>query len=124
MLTPTVTGLSWSYVAVMATLPLLVAGLLAWPIWRSKQFILGNLAGSVVIFGSALALIMRESVTLDALTRACLDAGYTCWPTPSAFLRYAIYAGIGLIEVFAVFTISLRVEQRQRHAGYAPEWRR
>ena len=101
-----------------------VAGALAaYPIWRAGQIILGNLAGTAVIFGTALAMILRESVELSQVTQACLDAGYTCWPEPSAFTRYAIYAFIGLFEVFAVFILSLRVERQIRNRNYAPEWR-
>jgi hypothetical protein len=118
-----VNELSWRWIALMATGPPLVAGLVAFPIWRTKQYILGNLAGTVVIFGTALALIMRESLVLDAITRTCLDAGYTCFPTPSAFTRYAIYAAIGLVEVFVLFTVSLKVEHAMRQRNYAPEWR-
>ena len=107
----------------MAVAPLLAGGLLAFAIWRTRQIILGNLAGAAVIFGSALALILRESVELNQLTQQCLDAGYYCFPDPTAFTRYAIYAFIGLIQVFAVFIWSLRVEQRLRNRHYAPEWR-
>lgn len=85
--------------------------------------ILGNIAGTVVIFGAATAMIMRESVELQRLTQACLDTGLVCWPEPSAFMRYAIYAVIGLIEVCALFTFSLEVEARIRDRAYAPEWR-
>ena len=83
-----------------------------------------NLAGTVVIFGSALGFILRESVALDRLTRQCLDAGLTCWPQPSAFSRYAIYAAIGLLEVIGLFLVSLKVERRMRRRHYAPEWQR
>ena len=107
----------------MATVPPLVGVLVALPCWRNSQPILGNIAGSAVIFGSALALILRESVEIDRVTRRCLDAGYTCFPSPSAFSRYAIYAFIALIEVFALFTLSLSVEQKIRRRGYDPEWR-
>ena len=107
----------------MLTAPPVVGLLVAYPIWRTSQIILGNLAGAAVIFGAALGLMLRESVELQQLTARCLDAGYTCWPEPSAFTRYAIYAFIGLIEVFAVFVWSLRVEQRIRDRRYAPEWR-
>ena len=121
--TVSVTGLSWPAIGLMAIVPPLVAVMLAYPFWRKSQPILGNLAGSVVIFGSALMLILRESVELDRLTRACMDAGYYCFPTPTSFSRYAIYAFIALFEVFALFTISLSVEQRIRRSGYDPEWR-
>jgi hypothetical protein len=118
-----VDALSWRWIALMLLAPPVAGALVAFPIWRTKQMILGNLAGTAIIFGSALALIVKESVALNQLTARCLEAGYTCWPNPSAFTRYAIYAGIGLVEVFALFTISLRVEHKMRRRGYAPEWR-
>ena len=107
----------------MATVPPVVGVLVAIPIWRTKQMILGNLAGTAVIFGSAMAMIVRESIEIDRVTRQCLDAGFTCWPNPTAFTRYAIYATIGLVEVFALFYASLKVEEAIRRRGYAPEWR-
>ena len=120
-----VNELSWDWLALMAIVPLPVALLVATPIWRRREPILGNLAGSTVILGTALAMIVRESVALDRLRAACLNDGYvTCWPTPSAFMRYAMYASIGLIEVIVLFLASLSVEKRIRERGYAPEWRR
>ena len=121
--TVSVSGLSWFAIALMAVVPPIVGLLIAYPIWRKRQPVLGNLAGSVVIFGSALVLILRESVELDRLTRQCMDAGYYCFPAPTSFSRYAIYAFIALFEVFALFTASLSVEQRIRRSGYDPEWR-
>jgi hypothetical protein len=120
---PSVNELSWSWIALMATVPPLVGVLVAMPIWRTGQFVLGNLAGTAIIFSAAIALILRESVGLARLTRVCLDAGITCWPEPSAFARYAIYAAVGLLEVFALFTVSLKVEEHIRKRRYAPEWR-
>jgi hypothetical protein len=118
-----VNELSWRWIALMSIAPPLVAALVAFPIWRTKQMILGNLAGSTVIFSSAMAMILRESIDVERVTRACLDAGFTCWPDPSAFTRYAIYATIGLVEVFALFSVSLKVEEKIRQRAYAPEWR-
>jgi hypothetical protein len=115
--------LSWFWIAIMSTMPPLIGVLFAYLLWRSGEMILGNIAGTIVIFGTAMALILRESVALDRLTRDCLDAGIVCWPEPSAFARYAIYAVIALIEVCALFMFSLKVEKRNRDRAYAPEWR-
>ena len=115
--------LSWFWIVLALTVPPLMGGLIALPIWLKKQAILGNLAGTVVIFGAAIALIGREHVELERIAQACLERGVTCWPNPSAFARYAIYAFIALFEVMALFSVSLTVETRIRRRGYAPEWR-
>lgn len=107
----------------MATAPFIVGLLFAWLFWRRSEAIFGNLAGTGVVFTSAFAMIWREHVELDRIVQACLDAGTTCWPEPAAFTRFAIYAFIGLIEVFVIFLVSLRFEERIRRRDYAPEWR-
>jgi hypothetical protein len=116
--------LNWPWIALMCTAPLPLASAVASLLWRRTEPILGNLAGTIVIFSAALGFILRESVVLNRLTRECLDAGETCWPHPSAFSRYAIYAAIGLLEVIALFLLSLHVERRMRRRRYAPEWQR
>ncbi len=117
-------GLAWRWIALLATVPPFVALLVALPIWRLGAMILGNIAGSMVIFGSALALILREHTVLDRAVQACLAAGDPCWPEPSAFTRYAIYAFISVVEVIALFIVSLVAERRMRRGDYSPEWRR
>lgn len=107
----------------MVVAPLPVALLVAWPIWRLKQSLLGNLAGSAVIYGTAITLILRESIELQRIAEACLAAQTTCWPDPSEFTRGVIYASIALAQVIVVFLVSLRFEERLRRRGYAPEWR-
>jgi hypothetical protein len=117
------TELSWYWIALAVAVPPVVGALIAFPIWLKGQPILGNIAGTIVIFGAAIALIGREHVELERITQACLDRGVTCWPNPSAFARYAIYAFIALLEVMMLFSLSLRVEAKIRRRGYAPEWR-
>lgn len=117
------TGLQWHWIVLALVLPLAGGLLLAWPIWLSGQSMLGNLAGSVVMFGAAIGFIMREHAALDLAVQACIDAGSTCWPEPAAFTRFAVYAFIGLAQVIALFSLSVRVEDRRRRRGYAPEWR-
>src|ERR1700687_2369149 len=118
-----VNELNWSWIALALIVPSLVGGLVAFPFWRKGEPIFGNLAGTAVIFGAAFALIMRERVELDRVARECLDRGGVCWPEPSAFTRFAIYAFIALFEVMALFSLSLRVEAKLRRRGDAPEWR-
>jgi hypothetical protein len=117
-------GLNWNWIVVMALAPLPVAVLVATAVWRRNEMILGNIAGAAVIFGTGLVLIMREHAELDIVVQGCLDRGVTCWPEPAAFTRYAIFATLALVEVIALFVVSLRVEARRRNQGYAPEWRR
>jgi len=116
-------GLNWSWIVVELIAPPIVATLLAYPFWRYEQPIFGNLVGTAIIFGTAFALILREYIELDRWSRACIDAGMTCFPHPAAFTRFAIYAFIGLFEVIALFSVSLKVDERRRRRGYDPEWR-
>jgi hypothetical protein len=40
-----------------------------------------------------------------------------------SYARWLDYAVLGLIEVFALFMLSLKVEERIRNRAYAPDWR-
>ena len=117
-------GLNWTFIAIAAAGPPALALLAAWPLWRQDQIILGNVAGTVVIFATAVALIFTEHVQLDRQVAACLEAGEVCWPNPSAFTRYAVYSSIAFVEIILLFTWSLRVEERRRRRHYAREWQR
>jgi hypothetical protein len=115
--------LNWFWITVMLVAPLPAALVVAWPIWRLNQPLLGNLAGSAVIYGAAIALILRESIELSTIAEACIAAQTTCWPEPTEFTRDVIYASIALVQVIVVFLVSLRFEERVRRRRYAPEWR-
>jgi hypothetical protein len=116
-------SLNWSWIGVAIAAPAPVALLVAWPLWRGQQTILGNLAATAVLFGSAIAFIFRERIELDRLMQRCQDAGSSCFPAPAPFTRFAIYAFIALVETCAVFYLSLIVEERRRRRGYDPQWR-
>jgi hypothetical protein len=118
-----VAGLNWYWISLAITVPPILGGLLAYIFWRKGQPTFGSIVGTAVIFGVAIALILREYVEIDRLTQRCLDEGQVCWPDPSAFTRFAIYAFIALLQVFALFSVSLRVDERIRRRDYAPEWR-
>jgi len=116
--------LNWYWIGLSLTVPLVVGGLLALPFWWKDQAIFGNIFGTVIIFGAAFGLIMRERVELDRLIRECLDAGKEiCSPEPSPFARFAAYAFIALFQVILLFSVSLKVDEKVRRRGYAPEWR-
>ena len=118
------TSLNWYWITMQLTVPPVLGLIVTLPFWRRAEMIFGNILGSAVILASAIGLIFREYVEVDRAVQACIDAGTTCWPEPSAFARFAIYASIGLGEVFLLFTVSLAVERRIRNRDYAPEWRR
>ena len=118
-----VTGPNWFWISIALTAPMAVGLLVAWPVWLTGQPILGNIVGTLVIFGAAIGLIMREHADLDRIVQTCIEQGTTCWPTPAAFTRFALYAFIGLGQVIALFSISVGIETRQRRKRYAPEWR-
>jgi ABC-type branched-subunit amino acid transport system permease subunit len=120
---PQVTGLNWFWIAIAATVPAVIGVVVAYPFWRRDEAVFGNIIATSIIFAFAFAMIWREHVELDRIVQACLDEGTVCWPSPAAFTRFAIYAFIGLLEVFMVFSLSLRVEERIRRRDYAPEWR-
>ena len=117
-------ALSWDWIALELTAVPIAAALVAYPFWRKEQFVFGNIVATAVIFAAGIALILREHVELDRIVQACLESGNVCWPQPGAFTRFAVYAGIALLEVFLLFSTSLRVEHRMRSREYAPEWRR
>lgn len=114
--------LSWFWIALELTVAPAMALLVAFAFWRVRQMTFGSIVGTAVLFATAIGLILREYVELDRLTQQCLDAGAVCWPQPSAFTRFAIYAFIALIEVFALFSLSLVIEERARRRNYAREW--
>ncbi len=118
------TGLNWYWIVMQLTVPPVLGLLVTIPFWRKSDVTFGNVVGSTVILVCAIALIFREYVEVDRVVQACIDAGTTCWPKPSADTRFAIYASVGLAEVFALFTLSLAVERRMSNRDYAPEWRR
>lgn len=117
------TQLNWQAIAFGAIFPIVVGFPLAFLFWRRGQIIFGSIVGSVVMFGTAMTLILREYAFIDQIVQKCLEDGQPCFPQPGAFTRFFIYASIGLVQVLALFTISLFVESRYRRRDYAPEWR-
>lgn len=104
--------------------PALLGFLIAWPLWRRNMGTFGSSVGASVIFMCAAALIGREYAELERLTEACVEAtGYECIFKPSAFTRFAIYAGIGLVQVFVLFDAGIRADHRAYRKQFPSEWK-
>ena len=116
--------LNWYWIALELTAAPVMGLLVTLPFWRAGAMIFGNLTGTAVILGWGFALILREYVEIDRPSKPVSTTGVVCFPDPSAFTRFAIYASIAMIEVFVLFSVSLMVERRMRERDYAPEWRR
>ena len=116
-------GLNWHWITLGATVPFIVALILAIPLWMKGQMTFGTIVGAGVIFVAAIGLILREHVELDALVQKCFEDGGVCFPTPAAFTRFATYGFVALFDVILLFCVSMFVEERVRRRDYAPEWR-
>jgi hypothetical protein len=115
---------NWFWIGVALTVPMALGVLAALPFWRkAREVMLGNVAGAVVIFAGAVALMAREYVELERLYARCLQADAVCPDPPGFFDRIAVYAIIAFAQVILLFSVSLAVERRVRRRGYAKEWR-
>ena len=116
--------MSWYWIAVALIAPTVLGFLTAWPLWRNGQGTFGSTVGASVIFMCAAALIGREYTELERLSEACIEAtGYECIFSPSAFTRFAIYAAIGLVEVFLLFDQGIKADRRAYRRQFPSEWK-
>ena len=111
-------SLSLTWVFVAALVPITFALLLARPLWhRRVRDEGGTIAGAAVVFACSVALIGREFSHVLKVSAACVAREVACHFEPEPFTRYAIYAGIGMLQVFALFMIGLSVEERLRRGA-------
>jgi hypothetical protein len=115
--------MSWYWIAVALTIPLIAALIIALPCWWKFDPIIGNALGAGVVFVGAIALVSREYVEIQRATMLCLHAGIICSFSPEPFTRFAIYGLIGLLQASAVFVVGLKIEEYRRQRSYAREWR-
>jgi len=106
-------SLLWILAATLA--PIGVALLVAWPMWRRRVTDEGGaVAGAAIVFAFSVAFIAREFGHVLNVSGECQARQVACPFQPEAFTRYALYAGIGMLQVFAVFIVGLSVEERLR----------
>ena len=106
-------------VAIVA--PTIVALLVARLFW-GKDSTVGNIVGSGVIAVAMVGFISREYVDLGQQRLVCATRDWPCAFWPTDFVRYAIYASIGFLEVIVVYSVGLWFEERGRRRERAPEW--
>jgi hypothetical protein len=116
--------MNWWWVAIAATLPLLLGLAVAWPFFGRSRDSLGSVVGAFIAFAFAIAFVGREYVQIQALTQRCLDEVRNCRFYPEPFTRFCIYGFIALVQVFLLFVIGSAVESRKQARSFAPEWRR
>jgi len=114
---------SWYWIAIALTVPLLAALAIALPCWWKFDPIIGNALAAGVIFVGAIALVSREYVEIQRTTMRCLQAGIICSFSPEPFMRFAVYGLIGLFQASAMFVLGLKMEEYRRRRAYARDWR-
>jgi len=115
---------NWLWLAVAGTVPLAIGFLIAWPFWRKGMTTFGSSVGAGIIFMAGAALIGREFTELERLTEQCLaETGFECVFKPSAFARFAVYAGIALVQVFILFDASIAADRRHYRKHFPSEWK-
>ena len=113
------------WLAIAVVIPMAAGIGAAWPFWRKvTRDPVGTIAGCFVVFGFAVALVGRELVQLQRFTNNCVALEIACTYHPEPFTRFFIYGSIALLQVFALFVIGWRIEDRIRQGEVAPEWRR
>lgn len=109
-----VVGLNWLLVGVSVAVPLLVGLLIAWLLWGGRDTMAGNLAAAGIILLSIFLFFPIEFVEVQRVRQACGEAQVRCVFQPSQFVRYAIYAMAGFLDIMLIFLASLWYESRRR----------
>jgi hypothetical protein len=108
-------GMNLSWLGLAIVLPIVAALLIARPLWvRQARDEMGSIAGAAVVLLFTVLQIAREFAEIMAIQTRCDSDGRACHFEPEPFTRYAMYAGIGMLQVFVVFVVGLRVEERAR----------
>ena len=70
--------------------------------------------GAFVVFACALGLVGRDYIEMEGILRRCVALEIGCRFYPGDFTRYAIYAGIAMVQTFVLFMTGLKIEERRR----------
>jgi hypothetical protein len=115
--------LSWWWLTAAVLAPTVFGLIAARPLWRRGDSNIGAVVGAGIAFLVIITLVGREYAELIQFRIKCQRLATPCFVVPEDFYRYAIYCGIGFLDVMALFVIGGRVEKRRERKTYAPEWR-
>lgn len=104
--------MSWVHILIALGLPTGLGLLAAWPLWRFKQFIVGNAVGAGVAFAIVVGLIGIAFVTQQRENQQCIQGLIACVSRVDAHMPFLIYAFIGIVDACAIFWVGLVVEER------------
>jgi hypothetical protein len=114
--------LGWWVVATASIIPLVLGLLVASIFWaRRTSDEIGSIMGAAVVLVGTITFIAREFNLVLATTARCAAEEIPCYFRPEPFVRYSVFAGIGLLQVFIVFLIGLRAEEGMRRKAFAAE---
>lgn len=105
--------MSWLQILVALAMPTALGLLAAWPLWRWKQFVVGNAVGAGVAFALTIALIGLLYVAQERENEQCIAGLIHCVSRVNAHMPFLTYAFIGIVDACVIFWIGLMVEERQ-----------
>jgi hypothetical protein len=104
--------------ATAAVVPLAIGLAVAWPLWRRRlRDEIGSISGAAVVLVWTIGLIAHEFGDVLEITRRCVETETPCRFRPDPFTRYAIFGGIGFVQMFVLFVIGLVVDEHLRRRG-------
>jgi hypothetical protein len=119
-------GMNWLWVWVAVVVPGVLGLLITLACFAFRPKVDSTIAavlGSAAVFALCIGLIGREYTDIERLSQACFAAEIACTIYPESGIRYGIYMGIALVQVFVLFMLSLWMEERNRRGEFAGSWR-
>jgi hypothetical protein len=86
--------------------------LAAWPLWRWRQWAIGNAVGAGVVFVAVIFLIGSAYVTQQRENEACAAGLIRCVSRVDAHMPFLTYAVIAMIDACVLFWCGLKAEER------------
>ena len=102
-------------------LPLAIAAPLAWPFWRKRRVMLGNILGSGIVALAIVVLIWREYGVLTDWQTQCGNASGCLRDFDSVYTPFLLLVVLGWLDAFILLVLSGIVEDRAKKTWIRPE---